>query len=113
MKLRNADRAIIEPRKLHDYLLSLAHPLGRFKAQFFAKLGYSSDTWRRLANDLREQHLTQDARTLSPNEYGVKYEIVAPLKGPLGPAVSVVSVWFIPKGGSVPRFVTAYKGKAT
>ena len=112
MKLPNADQAIIDGRKLYDYLLSFAHPTGRFKARFFAQLGYRSDNWRRLADDLRTQHASHDAQALGPNEYGVKYQIKAPLKGPLGPPAPVVSVWFIRKGESVPRFVTAYKGNA-
>ena len=41
MKLPNASRATIDAAKLRDYLLSPAHPVGRFKAPFFAALGYS------------------------------------------------------------------------
>jgi hypothetical protein len=44
----NADRAVIEAAKLHDYLLSRTHPVGRFKAAFFHALGYSADNWRQL-----------------------------------------------------------------
>jgi len=36
--LRNAELAEIDPQKLHGYLLSKAHPVGRFKARFFAAL---------------------------------------------------------------------------
>jgi hypothetical protein len=89
---------------------SVAELTGRFKARFFAQLGYRSDNWRRLADDLRKQHVSQDAQALGPNEYGIKYQIKAPLKGPLGSPALVVSIWFIPKAESVPRFVTAYKG---
>ena len=35
MKLKNAQRAVIDPAKLHSYLLSATHPVGRFKAAFF------------------------------------------------------------------------------
>jgi hypothetical protein len=43
MSLPNADRAIVDPAKVRDYLLS--HPVGRFKAAFFLSLGYSQDRW--------------------------------------------------------------------
>jgi Domain of unknown function (DUF6883) len=33
-------------RKLRDYLLSRLHPVGRFKAPFFASLGYGADNWQ-------------------------------------------------------------------
>jgi hypothetical protein len=50
LRIPNADRAVIEPSKLHDYLLSRGHPVGRFKASFFLALGYSAETWRQLAS---------------------------------------------------------------
>ena len=34
MKLPAAERAIIAQAKIQDYLLSTAHPVGRFKARF-------------------------------------------------------------------------------
>jgi hypothetical protein len=36
LRIPNLDRAVIEPPKLHDYLLSRGHPVGRFKASFFS-----------------------------------------------------------------------------
>lgn len=52
MKLPNAGRAVIDPAMLRDYLLSPAHPLGRFKAPFFVALGYAQDQWPQLESDL-------------------------------------------------------------
>lgn len=112
MKLPNAERAVIPREKLYGYLLSTAHPVGRFKARFFAKLGYRSDTWQRLDADLRTQHLSQEAVLVASNRFGRKYEIRATLQGALGPPTLVVSIWLIPEGGETPRFVTAYPGEA-
>jgi hypothetical protein len=61
VRLPNADLAEIDPQKLHGYLLSQTHPVGRFKARFFAALGYSAERWSEFEADLRRQHLTQDA----------------------------------------------------
>jgi hypothetical protein len=36
--------------------------------------------------------------------------IGAILKGPSGQSAMVRSVWFVPKDGGAPRFVTAYPG---
>ena len=110
MKLPQADRAEIPHEKLYGYLLSRAHPVGRFKAAFFAKLGYRSDTWQVFAARLGAQHLTPDAQLVETTEFGQKYEIRAILKGPIGPPVMVVSIWLIPSDGGSPRFVTAYPG---
>jgi len=52
MKLPAAERAVIAPAKIRDYLLSTSHPVGSFKAPFFTSLGYTSANWRRLEEDL-------------------------------------------------------------
>ena len=110
MLIPNADRVTIDAAKLRDYLLSAIHPIGRFKARFFAALGFSSPRWEELADALRLQHLTQAAVAMPPTIHGQKFTISAILVGPTGRSAVVVSVWFIPTGGHAPRFVTAYPG---
>ena len=111
MVLPHADRAQIDPAKLRDYLLSSTHPIGRFKARFFAALGFSADNWQELEQAFRVQHLTQEAEPGEADQHDQKYTIRAILVGPNGQAASVISVWFMPKGGNLPRFVTAYPGE--
>ena len=110
MLVPNAERAEIDPEKLRGYLLSLTHPIGRFKARFFGALGYSAERWLELEADLRLQHLTQDADTGHATAHGQSFTIRAILKGPNGESADVVSVWFIKLHGVVPHFVTAYPG---
>jgi hypothetical protein len=110
--LPGADQAEIDPRKLHEYLLSTTHSIGRFKSRFFAALGYSAERWQELAADLRVQHLTQDAQPGESLPEGQSFTIRAILKGPNGQSAVVLSVWFVPAGGQAPRFVTAYPGGA-
>jgi hypothetical protein len=110
VKLPNASRAIIDPAKLRDYLLSPGHPVGRFKAPFFAALGYVQEQWQQLEADLRAQHLSQEAQPAATSLYGEKYEIRAILTGAGGRSTEVVSVWIILAGEDAPRFVTAYPG---
>jgi len=108
LQIPDVDRAVVEPAKLRDYLLSQTHPVGRFKAAFFLALGYSPDGWRQLEADLRSQHLSRDAEAGTPNAYGQKYVIRATLVGPAGRAATVVSVWVVRTGEGFARFVTAY-----
>lgn len=110
MLLPHADRAEIDSEKLRGYLLSVGHPVGRFKARFFSALGFSAAHWQELAHALRLQHLTQDAELAKTTEQGTKYTIRAILTGPTGHSAVVVSVWFVPTGLETPRFVTAYPG---
>jgi len=109
VRLPNADQAVIEPKKLHGYLLSRSHPVGRFKARFFAALGYVAERWQEFDSDLRTQHLTEDAELSESMPEGQLFTIRAILNGRNGQSAWVLSVWFVPPAG-VPRFVTAYPG---
>ena len=109
MLLPNPDRALIDPVKLHGYLLSTTHPIGRFKARFFAALGFTVERWQELDAALRRQHLTHDADFRGIGPHGQLFTIQAMLEGPLGSA-SVTSVWLVRTGDDHARFVTAYPG---
>jgi len=110
VRLPNADQAIIDPQKKHGYLLSVSHPVGRFKARFFTALGYVAERWQELELDLRTQHLTHDAELSESLPDGRLFTIRAILSGRNGQSALVLSVWFMPAVGGVPRFVTAYPG---
>jgi hypothetical protein len=93
--LPNADQARIDPRKLRDYALNPSHSSGRYKAGFFAQMGYTAGNWQRLERDIREQHLTQPAVPGQASPFGHKYVITAPLQGPQGIARQVTTVWIV------------------
>jgi hypothetical protein len=111
LKLPNADAAIIDADKLHGYLLSREHPVGRFKASYFRTLGYSDKNWAQFESDLRKFHLSEDVSEVVGSPYGAKYVIRANLKGPNGETAELVSVWIILTDEDIPRFVTAYPGE--
>lgn len=113
MRLPGADRAVIEPPKIRDYLLSWSHPIGRFKAAFFRSLGYTDSDSTRLEADLRELASSGDAVLGQASSYGQKYEVRGMLTGPSGRQAEVVTVWIVLTGEDVPRFVTAYPGADT
>jgi hypothetical protein len=110
LKLPNSEKAVIDPEKLRDYLLSPTHPVGRFKAAFFASLGYTQDNWKQLEADLRRAHLAKDAVLRQETSYGRKYEICGRIKGPRQKAKEIVSIWIVLANEEIPRFVTAYPG---
>jgi hypothetical protein len=113
VRVPNGERALIDRAKLTDYLLSSSHPVGRFKARFFGALGFRVEGWEELERALREQHLqAAEAEAGEPDDFGQPFSIRAILRGPTGRAAPVVSVWFVRRGGDVPRFVTAYPGDA-
>lgn len=60
-RLPNAEKAIIEPEKLRDYILSPTHPAGQSKAAVFLKLGYSYESWEAFELNLRNLILSYSA----------------------------------------------------
>jgi hypothetical protein len=83
--------------------------LSRFKAAFFATLGYSQEDWAELERDLRVQHLVHEAEGIR-SRYGKKFCIRAPLVGPNGRRAEAVTIWIVKTGERCPRFVTAHPG---
>jgi hypothetical protein len=108
--LPHPEGAIIDRAKLENYLLSPHHPLGRFKARFFASLGFTAENWGQLERAFREQHLPEEAEPAEAGKHGQAFIVRAILRGPTGASAPVVSVWFVRTGEGVARFITAYPG---
>src|SRR5689334_3131082 len=72
MKLPEAQRAVIAPAKIQNYLLSTSHPIGRFKEPFFANLGYTVANWQKLEQDLLALAASGEAKPGRESPYGQK-----------------------------------------
>jgi hypothetical protein len=110
MPIPGAERAIIPPEKLRDYVLSPTRltQQGDWRQLFFGRLGYSSVNWQQLEEDLRAKHLCLDAASSELTALGVKYRIVGPMARPGRRKAEVMSVWIVLTGESVPRLVTLF-----
>ena len=111
MRLPGGERAIIDPEKLRDYVLSRAHPGGRFKAAFFASLGYEINNWQDLDRALRAAASQAEAEPEERTSYGQKYRMRSMLEGPAGRSAEIVSVWMILRDETTPRLVTVMPGR--
>lgn len=108
MNLPQAEHVIIDVHKLRDYLLAPEHPVGRFKAAFFAGLGFTSTTWQALEFELRGL-AQQGSVELGPRTtFGQKYLVRGTITGPSGRGAVVLAVWIFFNGEEAPRFVTVY-----
>ena len=107
MVLLDSSKAVIASEKLRDYLLSPAHPVGRYKALYFRTLGFDQSNWQLLEMQLRAM-VSRPAEPLDATEYGAKFAIKGPVKGPNGRVAEIVTVWIILIRDETPRFVTAY-----
>jgi hypothetical protein len=109
MHLPDAERAIIPPEKVRDYLLSLEHRVGRSKARFFGSLGFTQDAGPQLADALLAVARDGTAELGEASVFGQKYTVRGIIQGPAGAAV--VTAWIVLRGEDVPRLVTAYPGE--
>ena len=100
--------ADIPDSKLSGYLLSNTHPAGRPKAEFLIAAGFSAARPDDLANALREHATKRPVDTVTVTRFGTKYVIEGPVQTPNCGQVSLRSVWFLEKGQTRVRFVTAY-----
>jgi hypothetical protein len=108
MALPNPDRAVIDPFKVRDYLLSSAHPVGRFKARFFVSLGYTADRWEKLQSDILGVARSGTVSGETVTSYGCKFEVDGILTAPSGRSAGVRTVWIIRAGEDFPRLVTVF-----
>lgn len=110
-RIPNYEKAIIDPVKLQDYVLSDTHPIGRFKAAIFQQMGYTRKNWGQFAEDIRTQLLPFDAEEGEKTKYGQKYIITGDIKGPSGKVMKLKSIWIILRGEELPRLITIYPGE--
>ncbi len=108
MRLPCAEEAIVTRKKIEHYLLCFDHPTGRFKAEFFSGYGFSVDSWNVLADALTRHATAHDVAELVDSAFGTKYIIEGSLDAPDGRRPFVRVVWFVERGETAPRLVTAY-----
>lgn len=110
--LRNAHLAIVDRRKVVDYLLNHAHPDNGGKAQFFASLGFSSDDPEALVQALQDVAQQGEVVRSTESAHGEKYVVDGWLSVHTQESRrrSVRTIWIIDRGGDAPRLVTAYPG---
>ncbi len=106
--LPDAQLAIVEERKIADYLLSVSHPAGRAKAAFLRRHGFTPADWTVLRDALLSHARSVPVISAADTAFGRKYILEGPLAAPDGRAPRIRTVWFIEIGETAPRFVTAY-----
>jgi hypothetical protein len=100
--------AVIDRRKIIDYLLSTTHPGGRSKAEFFHRFGFRAESWQTLSDALLEHARSAEVVSRIETEFGTKYTVQGVLKAADGRTPRVRSVWFVAIGEIAPRLVTAF-----
>jgi len=108
LSLPNAEEAHIDDAKISGYLLSLTHPVGRFKAHFFIALGFSAGEPEALTGELLRIAVEAQDSECVETPHGNKYVVRGTLSGPNGRSAPIVTVWIVSPQSTSPRFITAY-----
>lgn len=108
LKLPNAELAYVDPLKVTGYLLSLDHPQGKSKADFFSRFGFHRDRWEVLAEALLTHASRHRVVSTVDTDNGIRYTVDGRLDTPDGRNPFVRAVWGVEKPGTAPRLITAY-----
>ena len=108
MGLPNADRAEVDLRKLSEYCLSLAHPVGKHKAVVFrAAPGLTADDAPMLRERILRAAMEDQAVFERVDEFGERYRLDFEAVTLSGSAL-VRSAWIIRAGEDYPRLTTCF-----
>lgn len=108
MIIPNAERAVVDIRKLRDYVLNPTHDVGKHKAHLFATiLGIIADDAEELREALLHAVGAHDVQLGRFDEYGQRYTVDFPLEW-RGKRAIVRSGWIIEHDSDTPRLTTCY-----
>ena len=108
MKIPNAERAVVDIRKLKDYCLNPQHHRGKHKARLFTSLlNMDADDAEGLRNALLEAVKNQDAQLAEKDAYGQRYTLDFTLTWQDEQA-TIRSAWIIETGSDIPKLATAF-----
>lgn len=107
MPIPNADRAVVDIRKLRDYCLNPLHDEGKHKARLFSAVGITTDDAEELRDILLQVVRTYEAQLGRRDAYGQRYIMDFPLER-LSKRIMIRSGWIIEHGLDTPRLTTCY-----
>lgn len=108
MRLPNADRALVDIRKLRDYCLDPSHPRGQHKARvFWAALGLTRGDADGLQEAILAAVRAEEAHATGQDEFGARYVVDFTMLGSLGQR-TVRTAWIVRNGEDYPRLVSCH-----
>jgi hypothetical protein len=107
-QLPRVANAILDDRKVTQYLLNSVHPAVASKAKFFMSFGFSPGSWAELKSAFLSHPHSNPVTNQASNAFGQKFEVSCSLVTPDGRNPCIISVWIIEPPDPDPRFITAY-----
>lgn len=106
-QLPGAESAIVEERKILEYLLNLNHEEGRGKAQFFMSFGFTREDWGALRDALQRHAVHHLVSKNAGTPYGVNCCVDCSVETPDRRNPCIRTVWEL-KSEAAPRLITAH-----
>mgnify|MGYP001291980102 CR=1 FL=1 len=108
MPIPNAERAVVDIRKLRDYCLNPLHDEGKHKARLFAAaLGLTADDAEALRDALLQAVKRHPEQLGRRDTYGQRYLVDFPFEW-RGQQAMLRSAWIIEHDSDTPRLTTCY-----
>lgn len=108
MLIPNAEKAVVDIRKLRDYCLNLEHDDGKHKARLFlSTLGLTADNAEELRQILLEVIQSHETRLGRQDEFGQRYTLDFTIEWQ-NRSATLRSGWIIENGSKIPRLTTCY-----
>lgn len=107
--LRNAERAVTDPRKFVDYVLNPEHQDGRHKTFLFARLlGYDRSNAEELIQRIRDVVLLTPAQPRAIDKVGACFAVDPVVTGAPGRSTVVRTGWIYRPGETAPFLTMAF-----
>ncbi len=108
MLLPNADKAVVDIRKLRDYSLNSQHVNGKHKARLFSSiLGITTDDAEDLRQILLKAVTEHEAQLGLQDEFGQRYRVDFRIEWQNRKA-ALRSAWIIEHGSEIPKLISCY-----
>jgi len=108
MKIPNNEYSLVADNKITDYLLSETHEIGKHKAEFFKRFGFSLNEIDTFKYSLIQHSIDRDIVETKHSNFGVKYELKCEFKTPDDRNPCIKTVWIVENGHEEPKLITAY-----
>lgn len=108
MRIPNAEKAIVDIRKLIDYCLNIEHEIGKHKARVFeSALDLTAENAEELKNALLSAVVNNEAKAGRFDKFGQRYTVDFEMKRGFKKA-TVRSGWIIETDKDFPKFTTCF-----
>lgn len=106
--LPNCACALVEEKKIVEYLLNANHPDGASKAKFFMARGFASAQWQIMRAALQMQGSENLVTKVTAHQWDARYQVDCNCPTPDGANPCIRTVWELPDAAACPRLLTAH-----